>query len=293
MDDVLAPLLKLSLVVFVAGNLLEMGLRLDPRDALKGLRNPRFVLLTLAWGFVLGPALAYAITRVIPLATPFAAGLMLLSMTPCAPFLPTLAGRAGGDLGYTAAFMLLVSAAMVAFMPLAVPVVVEGLDVDAWTIEKPMLLAILLPVAAGMAILRAWPAAAAALQPRVKKATAVATVVLVALTVVIYGKDLVGIRGSLAGVSQVLFFLAMGTLPYAFGLGLPHEQKVVLAVGMASRNVGAAIAPLLSVTGIDERAVVMVVLGLPMMIGFSFLSARWFGRPRIGATLPAAASSPD
>ena len=293
MNDVLLPSMKVALVVFVAGNLLEMGLRLDPRDALKGLRNPRFILLTLAWGFLLGPALAYAITRVIPLAPPHAAGLMLVSMAPCAPFLPALAGKAGGDLGYTAAFMLVVSAAMVVLMPLAVPVLVEGLDVDAWTIEKPMLVAILLPVAAGMAILRASPAAAAKLQPLVKKATAIATAVLVALAAILYGPDLIGIRGSLAGVSQVLFFLAMGTLPYVLGAGLPHEQKIVLTVGMASRNIGAAIAPLLSVTGIDERAVVMVVLGLPVMIGASLLSARAFGRATTAAALPAGAASHD
>jgi BASS family bile acid:Na+ symporter len=59
-------LLKISLVVFIAGNLLEMGLRLNPGDAIKGLRDLRFVAFTLLWGFVLGPGLAYGISLAIP-----------------------------------------------------------------------------------------------------------------------------------------------------------------------------------------------------------------------------------
>ena len=56
MNDVLMVLLKISLVIFMAGNLLDMGLRLDPRDALRGLRNVRFVGYVLLWGFLLCPA---------------------------------------------------------------------------------------------------------------------------------------------------------------------------------------------------------------------------------------------
>ena len=95
-----------------------MGLRLDPRDALGGLRDVRFVAYTLVWGFVLVPALAYAIPLVIPLDPAYAAGLILLGLTPCAPFLPAIVTRAAGDLGYTAAFMLLTALGTVVFMPL-------------------------------------------------------------------------------------------------------------------------------------------------------------------------------
>jgi len=46
MTDMLDLLLKASIVVFMAGNLLDMGLRLNPPDALRGLRAPRFVAAT-------------------------------------------------------------------------------------------------------------------------------------------------------------------------------------------------------------------------------------------------------
>lgn len=119
MTELFTILLKISLVIFMAGNLLDMGLRLNPQEALRGFRNVRFVAYTLLWGFVLGPALAYAITQIIPLEYPYAAGFILLGMAPCAPFLPMIVEKAKGDLGYTAAFMLLTAVATVVFMPIA------------------------------------------------------------------------------------------------------------------------------------------------------------------------------
>ena len=98
MNDILMILLKISLVIFMAGKLLEMGLRLNPQDALRGLRNVRFVVHALLWGFLLCPALAYVITLVIPLESHHAIGLILMGMTPCARFLPAIVNKAKGDL---------------------------------------------------------------------------------------------------------------------------------------------------------------------------------------------------
>ena len=113
--ETLNALLKMSLVAFMAGNLLDMGLRLKLGTALVGLRNVRFVSFSLLWCFVLGPAVAYGLTRLIPLEAPYAMGLILICMAPCAPFLPMSVDRARGDMGYTASFMLLASVGMVAW----------------------------------------------------------------------------------------------------------------------------------------------------------------------------------
>jgi BASS family bile acid:Na+ symporter len=263
----------------MAGNLLEMGLRLNPQDALRGLRNVRFVVLTMGWGFVLGPALAYGITRVLPLATPYAVGLILMGMTPSAPFLPMIVNRAKGDLGYTAAFMLLSAAGTVLFMPFAVPVMVEGLTVSAWAIARPLIFVILVPMAIGMGILRAGERYAATIRPLVKKVTGLFTLAMLALCLLVYGRGLLGVAGSLAVVSQLIFFGSVTTLTYWLGAGLEPDQRIVLSAGMATRNLGAALAPLLAVPGFDQRATVMVVLGLPLTVIFTLLSVKWFGPP--------------
>jgi BASS family bile acid:Na+ symporter len=278
--DLLMPLLKIALVVFMAGNLLDMGLRLDPRDALRGLRNVRFVAYTLVWGFVIGPALAIAITRILPLDHPHAIGLILMGMAPSAPFLPRIVSKANGDLGYTVAFMLLAAVGTVLFMPFAVPVMIEGLTVSAWSIAKPLLLIIFLPLAVGMAVLRATRSGAKTIQPLVKKLTGLATLATGVLCVVVYGKGLLGLPGTFALAAQLIFFFVLTAFSYWLGFGLPHEQKIVLSAGMATRNLGAALAPLFAIPDIDQRAIVMVVLGLPVMVIFALLAAKWFGRGR-------------
>jgi BASS family bile acid:Na+ symporter len=279
--------LKISLVLFMAGNLLEMGLKLDPRNALRGLRDARFVALTMLWGFVLGPALAYAITRVLPLPPPYATGLILMGMAPCAPFLPMLVGKARGDLGYTAAFMLLTAAGTVVFMPLAVPFLIPGLDVGPWAIARPLLVMVLLPLGVGMAVLRLSPPVAGRARPVIKAATRVATIATAILCVVVYGRGLLGIGGSLAIASQVLFFGVMSTVSYWSGVGIPSDRRIVLSAGMATRNLGAALAPLFALADVDQRAIVMVVLGLPLMVVFARLSVRWFGpSPLAGTSRP-------
>lgn len=50
-------LFKVSLAIFMAGSLLDMGLRLNLPNAIRGFRDVRFVAYTLIWSFVVCPAL--------------------------------------------------------------------------------------------------------------------------------------------------------------------------------------------------------------------------------------------
>lgn len=274
--DHLTVVLKVTLVVFIASTLLDMGLRLDPPDAARGLRNARFVGLTLFWGFVVSPALAFAITRFLPLAPPYATGLLLMGITPCAPFLPMIVARAKGDVGYTVAFMLVTSIATIVVMPLAVPLMIEGLAVGAWTIARPLVFVALLPLATGIALRHVSTVVGMRLQPQVKWTSNLATVAVLVVCVVAFGRGLIGVAGSLAAAAQVLYFAAITALPYWIGCGLPHDQKVVLSCGMATRNIGVALAPLLSSAEVDQRAIVMVVLGLPITIAFALSAGLLF-----------------
>ena len=76
MTDQLLLILKIAVSIATIGSLLELGLQLEFREALVGLRNLRFVILTLLWGFVMGPALAWLIGRVLSLDEPYAIGLI-------------------------------------------------------------------------------------------------------------------------------------------------------------------------------------------------------------------------
>jgi len=276
--DVPVILLKASLVVFMTGNLLGMGLSLRPRDALAGLRDVRFVVLTLGVGFALCPALAWALARLVPMERPYAVGLILLGVTPGAPFLPMVVDRARGDMGYAAAVMLLTSLVTVAYMPLVVPLLLPGFSAEPWTIARPLLLLVLLPLAVGVVMRRAAPAVAARVYPIVKAATSLDTIAMLALCAVVYGRGFVAAAGSYAIAAQALFLIVVTLASWALGAGLPDERRGVLVLGMSTRNLGAAFAPLFALPAVDERAIVMVALGVPLTVLCSFAVAALLGR---------------
>ena len=65
MDERVDLLVKVSITLFMLSAWVDMGLRLNLREALKGLRNMRFVVLSVLWGYILFPALGYLLTKVI------------------------------------------------------------------------------------------------------------------------------------------------------------------------------------------------------------------------------------
>lgn len=277
-DAVLDVLLKVSLVLFMAGSLLDMGLGLKLRDALIGLRDVRFLGFGLLFGFVLGPLLAFVLTWIIPLQESYAVGLLLLGLTPCAPFLPAIVTRAHGPMNYTAAMLLLAAVGTVVILPLAVPFVAPSLTADAWSIAKPLVFIVLLPLLGGIAIFSRAPETAASIRPIVKKVTTSATIAVLILCAVLYGRGFISTFGSYAIGAQIVFFVGVTTASYLLSAGLLQPQRSVLALGMCTRNVGAAMVPLFSAAAIDQRAMIMVVLGVPMQLIFALLAARWFAR---------------
>ncbi len=277
MPETLDKLLKLSLVIFMVGNLLDMGLRLKMNEALAGLRNVRFVSLSIIWGFFLCPALAYLLVRIIPLNPFYGMGMVLLGMAPCAPFLPPMVEKARGNMGYAAAFMLIASIVTVAYMPLAVPILVKGLSASAWTIAKPLVQFLLIPLAIGMLIQRFMPRTANWIQPDVKHVTTVDTILMLVLCVIIYGKEFASTLGTYAIATQIMFFAISTIGSYVLSFGLLPGQRSVISLGMATRNLGAAFAPLFAMPDVDRQAIVMVALGVPMQTIFSLLMAIWLG----------------
>jgi BASS family bile acid:Na+ symporter len=275
MAEILEFALKISILVFMVGNMAGMGAQLAVAEALAALRNVRFIVMTVLWGWVLCPAFAYLLVKIIPIEQPYAIGLILLGMTPCAPFMPMMVRKARGDLGYTGAMMLLAAIGTVAFMPFAVPRMVSGLTADAWVVGKPLLFFVLVPLFVGMAVKRCAEPVASRLYPFVKKTTDITTMVMLAVMAIVYGKDFIGAIGSYAIGTLVLFVGVVTLTTDKLGFGLKQEQRSVLTIGMCTRNLGAAIAPLMTMKA-DSRSVVMVAIGIPVTLAFSFLVARWY-----------------
>jgi BASS family bile acid:Na+ symporter len=277
--QLLDAVLKVTLVIFMFGNMLDLGLRLDLAQALKGLRDVRFVVLTLFWGYIVYPALGYLMAVTLPLSPGYAMALILVAMAPGNPFLAISVSKARGDVNYTASFMLLASAVTVVCMPFMVPVLVKGLSATPWMIAKPMLVFILLPMVVGAIFRLRWEAVATKVQPFVKKATGIDTLAMLILLLVVYGKGLISSVGTFALGSQVVLVAVIAVASYWLGFGMPKPQKQILVLGLCARNVGAALAPLFIASNVDPDAIVATgALGTFVVIGSGLAVARIFVR---------------
>ena len=260
--------------VFTAGSLLALGLDTPLREALAPLAHRRFVLLTLATGWLVCPGVALLLLAVVPLDRPYATGLLVLSLAPAAPFVPAMARIARADPGHTAAFMLLGTVATVAIMPVALPMLIGGGTAEPSRIARPLVLFVLLPLIAGLATKHVDSASATRIRQPVTLITNAAGGLLLLALIPLYGSGIVSAVGSYAIAMQIVFVAVVAGVAHACGAVLPSGARRVLTLGMCSRNLGAALAPLALIEP-DPRAMVMIAIAAPVTIAGSIITARW------------------
>jgi BASS family bile acid:Na+ symporter len=275
---VLAIALSVCVILFTAGSLLAVGLTVTPAGLAGPLRDRAFLLRTAVAGWILGPAIALVLVGLIPIDRPYAAALLLLSLAPGAPFAPAMMQRALADPAYIAAFMALTAVGTVVLMPLGVPLLIQGVSADPLALARPLVLLVLLPLVAGVMVRHFAPGRAHDLQQPIGIVTTVTGVALLLIVIVLYGRGVVDAVGSFAIATQIAFVMLVTLGAHAIGAGLVHEQRTALTVGMCSRNLGAALAPLAAVDA-DPRALVMVVIAAPVTVVLSHFVARWLAPP--------------
>lgn len=278
MEFSLATLLNLSTSVFMAGNLLGVGLTLRIGETFAGLRDFRFVGWGLFWGFVVAPALSVLLVRLLHLDASYATGLMLVGLAPCAPFMPGAVERAKGSLSGAASFLLLATTVTLLFVPLAVPRLVPGLPVDAMAIAKPLVIYLLIPFALGLALRQFAPELAQALRPSVKGLTGLATLVMLVLCLSLFRGDIFATAGSRSLLALILLTASLLTLVWIGSRGLPAERRSVLALGVGTRNLGVPFAALSSVPEPDPGAIAVIALAIPVTIVGAVVAAASFAK---------------
>ena len=267
---------RIALLTFLVSSMLSAGVSLKPRAIFEPLRDKRLVLVALVLNFVLAPALALVLTLAIPLERPYAIGLLLLGGAAGAPFLPKLAEGAQGDLGFAVALMTLLTVGTTFFMPFALPLMVSGLQTSPWGIARPLVALILTPLALGIVWRSQAPASSAVCQPILAKIASVSALLLIALLVGLYFRDLLELLGSGALAVAAVF---IGTL-FAAGyvLGGPRQPiRGVLGLGTAARNVGAALVPA-SQCFSDPKIIIMLVASTIVMLIVLLPMAHWLRR---------------
>lgn len=274
LDTTFSPLI----LAFTVSNLFVMGIQANMPEVIAALKNKKSMALIFVWGWVLGPAVAYLITRVLPLAEPYVIVVLLCSLAPCAPFLPPMVEKARGDVSFAGAFVPLVAVGTVVFMPLIAPLLIKGVTISTLALAKPLFLTLLVPLAIGAAIRHYAGTAATKIFPVVKGVALLTTLLMVVSCVALFGPEMLDTAGSFALLSMTIFMVVMGLITYRFGFGLKQNQRSVMALGMLSRNFAAVLAAVLTVPNLDPLILTMIVMWVLWSIVLSAIAARIFGK---------------
>jgi bile acid:Na+ symporter, BASS family len=256
--ELLSKAATVAMLSFVVTSMLAMGAGLTVSEISAPLRNARLVVLALLANFVLMPLAALALAKVLWLDEPFGVGLLLLGCAAGAPFLPKLAELAKGNLAFAVGAMVLLMVITVGYLPIVLPLLLSGVTVDPWNIARSLVLLMLLPLAAGLALKARYEDLARRVKPVLDLISNISLILLVLLiTAANIDKVLqvFGTRGILAG----LLFIALG-----FGIGWllggsDGDTRRVMALGTSQRNIAAALV-VASQSFSDPKVVVMVIV---------------------------------
>jgi predicted Na+-dependent transporter len=231
---------KITGLLFVVSSMLAMGLSLTIGQIIQPLKNVRLVILALLANFVLVPALAYLILRLIPLEQSLAVGLAVLSMAAGAPFLPKLVQGAQGNIAFSVGLMVLLMVVTIVYMPLVLPLMLQGVSVNPWDIAKSLIVLMLIPLAIGLLIKSHSPDVAAHWQPLMAKISSLAILILLVVGLGLNVSNIISFIGT-GGIIALLFFI-IGSFLIGFLLGGSNPaERSVMGLGTAQRNVSAAL----------------------------------------------------
>ncbi|QQS51766.1 MAG: bile acid:sodium symporter [Bacteroidota bacterium] len=269
---------KIVVFIFTVSNLAALGLEMKPADAVKTLKNPVFIILTVVWGWVIGPLLGLVIVKLLPLSASHAAGLILISLAPMTPAYPVMVGKARGDMSAAGAFTIIAMFGTVLFLPLMVPWLIKGMSVSIVALAKPLLIFILLPLLIGLSIRIYAAHFADKILPFIKKTGGLFLLLCAALTTWIYWPEMLATLGSFAIGALLLFLIILTVLSYKFGFGLNQGQRTAMSLGMCTRNISAAFVAYFGITNPDPGVLVIIVLLIPITIIVGFAAAGVFAR---------------
>jgi BASS family bile acid:Na+ symporter len=275
MAVVLESLATLSVLVFVVTSMLAMGLSLTVGQILDPLRDLRLVGKSLLANFVLVPLVAYAILFVIPLTEAQSIGVVLLATAAGAPFLPKLVEFAKGDVAFGVGLMVLLMVVTVAYVPIVLPFLLPGVEVDPVEIASSLVVLMLLPLAAGLFVKARYDDTAAWIQPKANQVSSTAMVFLVVLMLVLNFQTLVSVVGT--GLLAAFAVLVAASFAAGWVLGGPEQgTRPVLGLGTAQRNVSAAL--VVGAANFDDPDVVVALVVGATLMGLLILVAGELGK---------------
>jgi BASS family bile acid:Na+ symporter len=270
MSDALTVIVKVSALVFVLSSMLAMGLSLTIPQIIAPLKNLKLVILALAVNFVAVPLVVWGIQAVMGLDQDVYTGLLLMATAAGAPFLPKLAQTAKGNIAFSVGLMVLLMVVTIIYMPIVLPLLLSGVEINPWDIAKSLIMSMLLPLGIGLFMKARWSELAGDLQPHMASASSLAIVLMLVGAIVLQWDNIVSLFGTGAVLAIVVFMLTSLALGYGVGgWGSDPATRSVMGLGTAQRNLSAAL--VVGATNFSSSPNVLITVVAAGLIGLVLL----------------------
>ncbi|MBW4589862.1 sodium:proton symporter [Aetokthonos hydrillicola Thurmond2011] len=265
MNEIIPILDKIAFLSFVVATMFGTGLKLTVQQIWQPLRNSRLVISSLLANFVLVPIFVYFLLQFVPLSEPVKDGLIIMALASGPPALPKLAQIVKGNLAFSTGLMMLLMLGTIFYLPLVLPLVLEGVQVKSWDIAKPLILMMLAPLGIGLLIKANYETIAFNLQPITVKICNLGLFLGLGVRLIVHFSEIIFLLKTGVIFVCAIFVVFSFTVGYLLG-GPGIDTQRVLGVGTAQRNFAAAL--LIGTSNFDDPNVVSIIMvtSLLMMV---------------------------
>lgn len=258
MNELLLIISRWAILTFLVASMVELGLTITLGQVMAPLKNMQLVARSIMANFLVVPLLAVGVAKAMRLEEPFAVGLLLLALAPGAPFIPKVVQVARGNRAFATGLMVLLMVGTAIDLPLLLPRMLVGVEIDAWQIERSLFLLMLLPLFIGLAVHAKFRSLPAWLLSSLGLIANVSGLVVLVLIMVFNSQSVLKLFGTGAIFAGLVFVVLSALVGWLFG-GSDRAIRDALGVGTGLRNVGAAL--LIGAKNFsDPRVNVMVIV---------------------------------
>ncbi len=238
MKELFEIVFNISMIVFVAGSMITLGLSLSVSQIIEPFKNTKMVILSIIANFIVVPLFTFGLLWAFHVPEGVRIGLLLLSIGGGAPFIPKIVEVAKGNVPDAIGLMLLLLIVTIFFMPFAVPVLFPGSSVSAWNIARSLIFTMLLPLILGLFVKARFSTITKRIHPVTEKLTNISVLIMIVAVLFLYTRTIISHAGDLPII--FLFFLGAMGIGFCIG-GKDRDARIVLSVGTGLRNPPVAI----------------------------------------------------
>ncbi|TYQ25923.1 bile acid:sodium symporter family protein [Pseudanabaena sp. UWO310] len=248
---------RLSFLLFILAMLLSTGLSLTVPQILEPLRNWRLVICSLVANFVIVPLLVFLALQFVTVSEPIKIGFTILAVAAGPPVLPKLAQIVNGNLAFAAGLLMILMLGSSIFMPIVLPLVLDGVQISPWQVAKPLFISLLPPLAIGLFIRSRFEAIATVVAPFLRRVANFAFISGIGSAFILQFNSLIELVKSGMVFAIAIFIIVAFAVGYLLG-GPNLDTRLTLGVGTAQRNIAGAL--LVAGTNFNDPAIISVIV---------------------------------